>query len=78
MGCPLIAGKTQDEEREICLNCPLPQCIFDSGAKNPFLQDRDIQIISLASQGKTVAQLAEMFNLSQRTIQRTLNLELRT
>lgn len=27
--CKLIEGKTQEEERQICLNCPHLQCVHD-------------------------------------------------
>jgi len=78
MQCPLIINKTQAEERQICLNCPLPHCVVDPGSSNSTLPLRDIQIRYLARQGATVAQLASLFDLSRRTIQRTLNLEPRT
>jgi hypothetical protein len=29
MACKLIQGKTEEEARQICLNCPLPQCVYD-------------------------------------------------
>ena len=28
-GCPLIRGKSCEEEREICLSCRLPKCFYD-------------------------------------------------
>ncbi len=58
-----------------CLNCPLPRCIYDqSGGKQRWLKRlRDRQIIRLAStEGKGVKELAMMFRLSQRTVQRAL------
>ena len=27
--CKLIEGKTEEEERQICLNCPYLQCVHD-------------------------------------------------
>jgi len=29
--CPLIRRKSKREEREICLNCPLPCCLYERG-----------------------------------------------
>ena len=58
-----------------CLNCPLPRCIYDqSGGKQRWLKRlRDKEIIRLAgSGGKGVKELATMFRLSQRTVQRVL------
>ncbi len=58
-----------------CLNCPLPRCIYDqSGGKQRWLKRlRDREIIRLAStEGKGVKELAMMFRLSQRTVQRAL------
>jgi len=58
-----------------CLNCPLPRCIYDqSGGKQQWLKRlRDREIIRLAStEGKGVRELATMFRLSQRTVQRAL------
>ena len=58
-----------------CLNCPLPRCIYDqSGGKQRWLKRlRDRQIVRLAStEGKGVKELAMMFRLSQRTVQRAL------
>jgi len=58
-----------------CLNCPLPRCIYDqSGGKQRWLKRlRDREIIRLAGTGgKGVKELAMMFRLSQRTVQRAL------
>ena len=58
-----------------CLNCPLPGCIYDqSGGKQRWLKRlRDREIVRLAgTDGKGVKELAMMFRLSQRTVQRAL------
>ncbi len=58
-----------------CLNCPLPRCIYDqAGGKQRWLKrSRDREITRLAgTEGKGVKELAMMFRLSQRTVQRAL------
>jgi len=58
-----------------CLNCPFPRCIYDqSGGKQRWLKRlRDREIVRLANtEGKGVKELAMMFRLSQRTVQRAL------
>lgn len=63
------------ELAESCLNCPLSQCIYDqSGGKQRWLKgQRDREIVRLFSTGnKGAKELALMFDLSQRTVQRAL------
>ena len=63
-----------------CLNCPLPRCIYDQpGGKQHWLKAlRDREMVRLAStEGKGVRELAMMFNVSQRTVQRALKNSLR-
>jgi len=67
--CPLIKGKTQEEEIQICLNCPFPQCLLEI-PESHLKYTRDPQIRELARQGETTAELASIFNVSERTIQR--------
>jgi len=58
-----------------CLNCPFPRCIYDqSGGKQRWLKRlRDREIVRVANtQGSGVKELATMFRLSQRTVQRAL------
>ena len=58
-----------------CLDCPLPECIYDQpGGKQHWLKAlRDREMVRLASTGgKGVRELAVMFNVSQRTVQRAL------
>jgi len=65
-GCELAAS---------CLNCPLPKCIYDQpGGRQRWLsRQRDREIVRLFStEGKGVKELALMFGLSQRTVQRAL------
>jgi hypothetical protein len=68
----------QDEGCELaesCLNCPFPECIYDEpGGKQRLLKEqRNAEIARLFGTGKkSVKELAQMFNLSVRTIQRAL------
>ena len=58
-----------------CLNCPLQKCIYDEpGGRQRWLKrqrDREIARLFIA-EGKGVKELALMFGLSQRTVQRAL------
>ncbi len=63
------------EFADSCLNCPLSKCIYDEpGGRQRWLKkQRDRQIVRLFTiEGKGVKELAPMFGLSQRTVQRTL------
>jgi len=63
------------EFADSCLNCPFPKCIYDEpGGKQHWLKNlRDEAVLRLSiDQGKTVKELAVMFGVSQRTIQRVL------
>jgi len=73
--CPLIQGKAREEEIQTCLNCPLPQCVLEIPGSCPAKEVRNIQIIELARQGKPKEELANIFNVSKRTIQRTIDYE---
>jgi hypothetical protein len=86
MNCKLIKGKTQKQERQTCLNCPFPQCIFDfehTGLIPPVALSlskgqkarRNAQIRQLTSQGHTTAELQTIFQISPRTIKRALRPE---
>ena len=58
-----------------CLNCPFPQCLYDQprGKQRWFKGLRNEEIARLFSnEGKGVKELASIFGLSQRTIQRAL------
>ncbi len=63
------------EFADSCLNCPLTKCIYDEpGGRQRWLKrQRDKQIVRLfTTDGKRVKELALMFGLSQRTVQRAL------
>ena len=67
----------QDEGCELadsCLNCPLPKCIFDEprGKQRWIKSERDKQIVRLLKEGKGETELAAIFNISRRTVQRAL------
>ena len=63
------------ELADSCLNCPLSKCIYDEpGGRQRWLKrQRDRQIVRLFTiEGKGAKELALMFGLSRRTVQRTL------
>ena len=63
------------ELAESCLNCPFPSCIYDEpGGKQHLLKrQRDREIVRLfKKEGKGVKELAAIFGISQRTVQRAL------
>jgi len=58
-----------------CLDCPFPKCIYDEprGRQHWKKRQRDTEIANLfSSKGKGVKELALMFGVSQRTVQRAL------
>jgi len=69
------------EFADSCLNCPFPQCIYEEfGGRQHWLKklrDRDIARL-FSSDGKGVRELALMFGVSRRTIQRALESSLST
>lgn len=80
MDCPFIKGKPEndtEEDRKICLNCPLYPlpCVyeFEPRRDKPNIKrakaERNAEIRNLSAEGKTTIQIAELFNLSRRTIQ---------
>ena len=63
------------ELADSCLDCPFPQCIYEEpGGRQHWLKKlRDREIARLFSgESKGIKELATMFGLSQRTIQRAL------
>src|SRR4030042_1846101 len=63
------------EFADSCLSCPFPQCLYDQPrGKQRWLKElRNKEIARLFSSGdRGVKELALMFGLSQRTIQRAL------
>ncbi len=65
------------EFADACLNCPFPECVYaQPGGRQQWLKGlRDREVRQLHTQGKGVKELAEMFGVSQRTIQRILKRE---
>jgi DNA-binding NarL/FixJ family response regulator len=59
-----------------CLNCPFPVCIEDEprGRQKMRKRDRESRIAALRSEGKSVSEIADMFNLSRRSVYRALAL----
>ena len=58
-----------------CLGCPLPRCRYDNteGGKQPIKEGRNREILRLHNlEGKGVQELAEIFGVSKRTIQRII------
>jgi len=58
-----------------CLNCPFPKCIYDEpGGRQRWLKElRDKDMVMLfTSEGKGVKELARIFGVSRRTVQRVL------
>ena len=63
------------EFADSCLNCPLPLCIYDEpGGRQRLLKRRRAQemVRLLTTEGKGIKELAEIFNVSPRTVQRAL------
>lgn len=65
------------EFADACLDCPFPECVYaQPGGRQQWLKGlRDREVRQLHTQGKGVKELAEMFGVSQRTIQRILKRE---
>jgi hypothetical protein len=57
-----------------CLRCPFPQCLYDEprGRQRWMKGLRNREINRLFSDGRKIKELAQMFGLSHRTIQRAL------
>jgi len=57
-----------------CLSCPFPKCIYEQpGGRQRWLKGlRDREMVRLFNEDKGVRELASMFNVSQRTVQRSL------
>ena len=63
------------ELAESCLNCPFDECVYDKpGGKQRWLKKaRTTEIARLfTSEGKGIKELAGMFGISRRTVQRAL------
>ena len=57
-----------------CLSCPLPQCIEDKprGKQKLRMLTRASQMAELRRCGKSTREIAALFKVSQRTVQRVL------
>ena len=63
------------EFADSCLNCPLPICVYDEpGGKRRLLKRRRAQEMArlFTTEGKGQKELAKIFGVSQRTVQRAL------
>jgi DNA invertase Pin-like site-specific DNA recombinase len=58
-----------------CLNCPLPVCVYDEpgGKTRLFKRKRQADMAQLfIKEGKNIRELAKIYKVSRRTVQRTL------
>jgi DNA-binding NarL/FixJ family response regulator len=57
-----------------CLSCPLPECIEEKprGKQKMRKRVRENRIAALRREGKSIAEIALMFNLSRRSVYRAL------
>jgi hypothetical protein len=57
-----------------CLDCPLPRCRYEEpgGLRALLNEQRDRQIIQLREKGMPVAELADYFGVSRRTVFRVI------
>jgi hypothetical protein len=60
-----------------CLECPFPQCLYDEprGRQHWLKELRNKEIIRLCKAGRKVSELANIFDVSKRTVQRALRKE---
>ncbi len=66
------------EFADSCLNCPLANCIYDEprGRQRYIKRLRSKEILRLfTTEGKEIRELASIFGISQRTVQRALKRE---
>lgn len=67
----------RDEGCEVfpsCLNCPLPRCLEEQprGKQMLRMRARARRMVEMRQQGKSVAEIACHFGVSQRTVQREI------
>ena len=57
-----------------CLSCPLPRCLEEQprGQQRLRMTARNERMVELRRGGKSVSQIADLFGVSQRTVQRAL------
>jgi hypothetical protein len=63
------------EFSETCLNCPLPLCVYEEpdGKRRLVKRNRAVEMAKLRDdEGKTVGEIAVIFGVSIRTVQRVL------
>ena len=63
------------EFAQSCLNCHLPICVYDEpGGKQRLLKRRRAKEMArlFTSEGKSIGELAQVFGVSKRTVQRAL------
>jgi len=72
-GCELAT--TYLSCKSSCLKCPFPRCVYDQpGGRQCWLKrQRNREMVRLFStEGKGIKELAQIFSVSQRTVQRAL------
>lgn len=65
------------EFAQSCLNCPLPVCVYDEpGGKRKLLRKRRAAEMArlFTNDGKNTRELAQLFGVSSRTVQRALKM----
>jgi DNA-binding CsgD family transcriptional regulator len=57
-----------------CLNCPLPRCVEEElrGQQRLRIAERNRRMVELRKSGKSVEEIADLFGVSRRTVQRAL------
>jgi hypothetical protein len=63
------------EYAKSCLDCPFPKCMYDErGGRQRWLRElRNKEINRLFDTGRKINEIAEIFDVSERTVQRALN-----
>jgi DNA-binding NarL/FixJ family response regulator len=58
-----------------CLNCPLPRCVEEEprGQQRLRMDARKKRMLELKKDGKSVKEIAGLFGISTRTVQRALH-----
>ena len=79
----LLPGEVnwRDEGCELfpsCLNCPLPRCIEEEprGKQRSSMSGRARRMAELRRDGKSIKEIAVLFEVSKRTVQRGLALRI--
>jgi DNA-binding CsgD family transcriptional regulator len=64
-GCEVFAS---------CLNCPLPRCVEEEsrGQQRLKIAARNRRMAELRKRGKSLNEIAELFSVSRRTVERAL------